>query len=164
MRLSAAPLAATRPQRPAVALSRVDRRTVQRRMHTCTDRGTRALETKGLGYPIVVPSDVVMHKAWGGRGLRLERAQVHRLWSVGWEARTCPSARPKCKTFLSLHVDSFERQRDEDHTAPVRRAGAGVGRGWGPTLSRHRKLMTHTFVKRVVALEGLTCRIERSAS
>ena len=105
-----------------------------------------------------------MHKAWGGRGLRLERAQVHRLWSVGWEARTCPSARPKCKTFLSLHVDSFERQRDEDHTAPVRRAGAGVGRGWGPTLSRHRKLMTHTFVKRVVALEGLACRFERRAS
>ena len=133
-------------------------------MHTCTDRGTRALETKGLGYPIVVPSDMVMHKAWGGRGLRLERAQVHRLWSVGWEARTCPSARPKCKTFLSLHVDSFERQRDEDHTAPVRRAGAGVGRGWGPTLSRHRKLMTHTFVKRVVALEGLACRFERRAS
>ena len=67
----------------------------------------------------------------------------------------------KCAA-LWLQVDPLKRQRDHARSQGtcVRRTGAGVGRGWGPTLSRHSKLMTHTFVKRVVALEGLACRFE----
>ena len=51
--------------------------------------------------------------------------------------------------------------RQRETTIPgtcVRRTGAGVGRGWRPTLSRHSKLLTHTFANWVVALEGLACR------
>ena len=90
-------------------------------------------------------------------------AHVRRLLSDGWEARACPSARPKCERFICLKVDLFERQRDETHTAPVRRTGAGVGRGWRPTPCGHEELLTHTFVNWAVAVEGLACRIERRA-
>ena len=55
---------------------------------------------------------------------------------------------------LCSKVNLFERQRDENYT------GAGVGRGWVPTPSRHSELMTHTFFNWVVALEGLACRFE----